>query len=126
MVRIFTIFGATLGFLAVALGAFGAHALKAHFSAYPNLEATFETAVKYHFYHALAILFVAWASTQWSGPLVTWAGYLLLIGILIFSGSLYLLVLTNTPWLGAITPIGGVAMLAGWLCLVLAAWRGLA
>ena len=123
MDRFFVIFGAVFGFLAVATGAFGAHALKAHFASFPNLEATFETAVRYHFYHAIALLFVGWAITQWPGSLTNWAGYCFIAGILIFSGSLYTLVLTNMRWLGAITPIGGVAFLSGWVCLALAAWR---
>ncbi|MEM7034247.1 MAG: DUF423 domain-containing protein, partial [Chloroflexota bacterium] len=98
MDRIFTIIGAIYGLLAVGTGAFGAHALKAHFAAFPGLEATFETAVRYHFYHALGLLFIAWASTQWPSTWIHWAGYLFAIGILIFSGSLYILVLTNTRW----------------------------
>ncbi len=123
MDRIFVTLGASLGFLAVATGAFGAHALSDYFANFPDLKPTYQTAVTYHFYHALAILAVAWATTRWPSRLIIWAGYLLAIGVLVFSGSLYLLVLTNTRWLGAITPIGGVAFLAGWLCLGLGAWR---
>jgi uncharacterized membrane protein YgdD (TMEM256/DUF423 family) len=103
--------------LAVMLGAFGAHGLEAMVT--PERLGTFETGVRYHMYHALALLFAAWASTQWPGRRITWAAYLFLAGILIFSGSLYVLVLTDTPWLGAVTPLGGLAFIAGW---VLLAW----
>ena len=118
------IVGAGLGFLSVSLGAFGAHALSGHFETYPDLEATYQTAVEYQFYHALALLFIAWAVGRWPGRLLVWAGYLIGLGVLVFSGSLYLLVLTNIRWLGAITPIGGVAFLAGWACLGWGIWRG--
>ena len=85
--------------------------------------AVFETAVRYQMYHALALLAVAWAAQRWPGGLTQWAGWLLVAGILIFSGSLYVLVLTGPRWMGAITPIGGVALIAGWACLLLAAVR---
>jgi uncharacterized membrane protein YgdD (TMEM256/DUF423 family) len=125
MERIFTILGSAVMLLGVAAGAFGAHALRAHFGRFPDLAPIYETAVRYHLIHGLALFAVAWAAGRWPGSaLVNWSGYLLAAGILIFSGSLYLLALTNTRWLGAITPIGGVAFLAGWLCLLLAAWRG--
>jgi uncharacterized membrane protein YgdD (TMEM256/DUF423 family) len=124
MKKRFVILGACAGFLAVALGAFGAHALSGHFETYPDLESTYQTAVEYQFYHALAILVVAWAGERWPGRVVAWAGYLFGLGALIFSGSLYLLVLTNTGWWGAVTPIGGVAFLAGWVCLGWGVWRG--
>lgn len=110
-------------FLGVAAGAFGAHGLSRYFSVHSGLAATYETAVRYHLIHALALFIAAWAAQRWPGSLSTWAGYLFLAGILIFSGSLYLLVFTRTRWLGAITPIGGVAFLAGWLCLFITAWR---
>lgn len=108
----------------VGIGAFGAHGLASYFEKYPDLAGTFDTAVRYHLLHGLALLAIAWASTQWPGSQTTWSGYLIFAGILIFSGSLYLLVITQKSWLGAITPIGGVAFLAGWLLLALAAWRG--
>jgi uncharacterized membrane protein YgdD (TMEM256/DUF423 family) len=123
MERTFVILGASLMFLAVAAGAFGAHGLRGYFEQYPNLEATFDTAVRYHIVHALALLVIAWAVTRWPAALTNWAGYLFLGGIIIFSGSLYLLVFTRARWWGAITPVGGVAFLAGWICLLLAAWR---
>lgn len=106
-----------LGMLAVGIGAFGAHGLE------PTLEAngrteTFETAVKYHFYHALAILALAiWLQIQPQHTFLKSVMGLLVLGILIFSGSLYVLSLTGINWMGAITPIGGVAFLAGWFWL---------
>ena len=100
-------------FLGVALGAFGAHGLQAHFNENPRLGENFATAVRYHMIHALALFAIAWASTQWPGALMHWAGYLLIIGLFIFSGSLYILSLTGKTWLGAITPIGGVAFFGG-------------
>ncbi len=110
--------------LGVAAGAFGAHSLADYFAEHPDLEATYLTAVRYQLIHGLALLAVAWAASQWPGSLVNWAGFLLVAGVVIFSGSLYLLVMTDTPWLGAITPIGGVAFLAGWVLLIVVAWRG--
>ncbi|KAA3660918.1 MAG: DUF423 domain-containing protein [Chloroflexi bacterium] len=123
MDKVFTIIGSALMMVGVGAGAFGAHGLSTYFERFPNLEGTFETAVRYHIYHAIGILFMAWAVTKWPGALTSWAGYLLFAGVLIFSGSLYLLVLTRQGWLGAITPIGGVAFIAGWTCLLIAAWR---
>ncbi|MEX2582910.1 MAG: DUF423 domain-containing protein [Gemmatimonadota bacterium] len=121
MVRTFWILGALLAFLAVAAGAFGAHALRERVAA--DLLPVFETGARYHMYHALALFAVAWASNQWPSALTSAAGWLFVLGIVIFSGSLYVLALTGIRWLGAITPLGGVAFLAGWLCLALAAWR---
>lgn len=121
MTRLFVALGAISAALAVAAGAFGAHALRARLSA-PDL-ATFETAARYQMYHALALLAVAWAAQRWPGPLPLWAGWSFVAGTVIFCGSLYLLVLTGPRWLGAIAPIGGVAFLAGWACLAFAAVR---
>mgnify|MGYP001797187987 CR=1 FL=1 len=123
MEKTFVIFSALLMFIGVGAGAFGAHGLSSYFEQYPNLKETYETAVRYHLIHGVALLGVAWAASQWPGGLTTWAGYLLLFGVGIFSGCLYLLVASRTSGLGAITPIGGVAFLAGWACLLLAAWR---
>jgi uncharacterized membrane protein YgdD (TMEM256/DUF423 family) len=119
MDRVFFSLGAVSGFLAVAAGAFGAHALRARLPA--DLLAVFETGARYQMYHALALLAVAWAAGRWTGPLVAWAGWLFVAGTVLFSGSLYVLALTGVRWLGAITPLGGVCFLAGWLCLGLAA-----
>ncbi len=122
MVRFFFIAGAGLAGLAVILGAFGAHTLQERVA--PERLAVFETGVRYHMYHALALFAAAWAWSQWPIWQVTWSGYLFLAGILIFSGSLYLLVLTDTPWLGAVTPLGGLAFIAGWIFLGWAAFSG--
>lgn len=124
MDRTFFIAGSIIMLLGVAAGAFGAHGLERYFVEHPDLRPTYLTAVRYQLIHGLALLAVAWAATNWPGALVNWAGYAFIAGVIIFSGSLYLLVLTDTSWLGAITPIGGAAMLAGWLLLIVAAWRG--
>jgi uncharacterized membrane protein YgdD (TMEM256/DUF423 family) len=106
---------AVLGFLAVALGAFGAHGLKQVLSQH-GTTATWETAVFYHFIHAVMLFVLALRKPVPSGP---WLGFF--SGVLIFSGSLYLLAVTNVKWLGAVTPIGGVSFLAGWLWLAVTA-----
>ncbi|MCA9993060.1 MAG: DUF423 domain-containing protein [Ardenticatenaceae bacterium] len=124
MEKSFVILGSVFMFLGVGAGAFGAHGLAPYFARYPELESVYETAVRYHVYHGLALLAAAWVAEKWPGALAHWAGYLFVAGILIFAGSLYLLVFTRLRWLGAITPLGGAAFLAGWLCLALAAWRG--
>ena len=113
--------GAIAAALGVALGAFGAHGLKARVT--PDLLAIYETGVRYHLVHALGLLAVGWAADRWPGTWATLAGWLFLAGILVFSGSLYLLALTGVRWLGAITPLGGLAFIAGWLSLALAAIR---
>lgn len=118
--RLFTTFGATLGAVGIAAGAFGAHGLKARLT--PEMLAVFETGVRYHLVHALALLAVAWASTRWESPVIRTAGWLFVAGILLFSGSLYAMCLTGVRMLGAITPIGGVAFIAGWLLLAWGAW----
>ena len=82
--KLFVVIGSVLMMIGVGAGAFGAHGLSSYFSRYPNLEGTYETAVRYHIYHALGILFVAWAATQWPGNLTTWAGYLMLAGVIVF------------------------------------------
>jgi uncharacterized membrane protein YgdD (TMEM256/DUF423 family) len=119
MERMFFGLGAISAFIAVGAGAFGAHALRARLS--PEYLAVFETAARYQMYHALALLGVAWTITRWPGAFAGWAGWLFLIGTVLFSGSLYALALTGTRWLGAITPLGGIAFLAGWICLALSA-----
>ncbi len=114
--------GALSGGLGVALGAFGAHALRARLT--PDALATFETGVRYQMYHALALLAVTYIVTRWAGSaLPSLAGWLFVAGILLFSGSLYLLALTGVRWLGAVTPFGGLAFIAGWACLFIAALR---
>lgn len=121
MQRIFFVLGASFGLLAVVVGAFGAHALKERLFA--QTIATFEIAVRYQMYHALGLIGVAWASSQWSSQLIVIAGWLFVAGIVIFSGSLYILALSGIRWLGAITPIGGLAFIVGWVCLLWAAIR---
>lgn len=121
MDRLFFTLGSLSGFLAVALGAFGAHALKTRLDA--NLLAVFEVGVRYQLTHALALLAVAWAQTRWPGGVLNASGWLFVVGTVLFSGSLYAMSLTGARWLGAITPIGGLAWLAAWLCLAWAAWR---
>lgn len=122
MARLFLTLAAVSGFLAVAFGAFGAHGLRERLT--PDMLAIFEVGVRYQMYHALALLGVALALERWpSGPLAI-AGWSFVIGTLIFSGSLYVLTLTGIRWLGAITPIGGVAFLVGWGALAWAAWSG--
>ncbi len=123
MEKTFVVIGSTLMILGVAAGAFGAHGLSSYFARFPELEGTFETAVRYHVYHAFGILFIALAVDKWPVALTNWAGYWLFAGVMLFSGSLYLLVFTRVRILGAITPLGGVAFIAGWACLLLAAWR---
>jgi uncharacterized membrane protein YgdD (TMEM256/DUF423 family) len=113
--------GAVSGFIAVAAGAFGAHALKRSLS--PESIQIFETGARYQMYHALALLATAWIVSQWPGATALWAGRLFIVGTILFSGSLYLLALTGITWLGAITPLGGLAFLAGWICLALASRR---
>ena len=113
--------GAASALISVGAGAFGAHALRTRLS--PELLAAFETGARYQMYHALGLFAAAWAVTRWPGPWPIRAGWLFVAGTLLFSGSLYALALSGVRWLGAVTPFGGVAFLAGWACLVLAARR---
>jgi uncharacterized membrane protein YgdD (TMEM256/DUF423 family) len=113
--RLLYIGAAAAGFLGVALGAFAAHALKATLP--PDMLAVFETGVRYQMYHAFALFAAAWGFSRWQTRAFTIAGGLFAAGIVIFSGSLYLLAFTGLRWLGAVTPLGGLAFLAGWLCL---------
>lgn len=99
----------------MALGAFAAHGLKATLA--PEMLAVFETGVRYQMYHAFALFASAWGWSRWQARAFVIGGILFVAGIVVFSGSLYLLALTGTRWLGAITPLGGLAFLAGWLCL---------
>lgn len=124
MERLLIIGAAAAGFLGVALGAFGAHALRTRLS--PEMLAIFETGVRYQMYHALAALAAAGALARWPRRVFGVAGGLFLAGIVVFSGSLYLLAITGLRWLGAITPVGGVAFLAGWACMAAGAWRATA
>ena len=120
--RTFFVIGAVFGALGVAAGAFGAHALKARLV--PEMLAVFETGVRYQLVHALGLLAVGWAAGRWTSCAVQAAGWLFVVGVCLFSGSLYVLCLTGIRGFGAITPIGGVAFIAGWLLLAWGAWRG--
>lgn len=121
MERMFFGLGALFALLGVALGAFGAHALRATLS--PADLATFETGVRYQMYHAFGLVVAAWATSRWAGTPVTVAGWLFVVGIVVFSGSLYTLVLTGQRWLGAVTPLGGLCFLLGWALLAWSAFR---
>jgi len=119
MDKTFLLLGAIAAFLAVILGAFGAHALRGRLS--PEMLAVFQTGVQYHVYHALALILVSAIMGRMSGWLIQTAGWCFVAGIVLFSGSLYLLAATGVTVLGAITPIGGLAFLIGWACLAFAA-----
>lgn len=122
MEKLFFIAGAVSAFIGVAAGAFGAHALKSRLGA--DLMAVFEVGVRYQMYHAFALIATAWAISRWPGSAASAAGVLFIIGTVLFSGSLYLLSLTGVRWLGAITPLGGLAWLVAWACLVWAVAKG--
>jgi len=117
--KLFLAAGGLAALAAVALGAFGAHALKTRVSA--EMLAVWHTGVEYHAYHALGLLAVGWVAAQLpESMLLKWSGWLMLAGIVLFSGSLYALALSGERWLGAIAPIGGVAFLAAWGLFVVA------
>lgn len=115
------IFAALSGFIAVSLGAFGAHALKASLSDYHL--GIYQTAVSYQFYHTSALLFIALLHASLSSRWLTWAGVSMAAGVTVFSGSLYVLALTQQSWLGMLTPVGGLLLLIGWLLLALTGYQ---
>ncbi len=119
MNRTFAIIGALSAAVSVAAGAFGAHALRERVE--PRLLEVFQTGAQYQMYHALALLVVGLVAGRWPSTLATTAGWLFVAGTLFFSGSLYAMTFTGVRALGAITPIGGVCFIAGWVCLALAA-----
>jgi uncharacterized membrane protein YgdD (TMEM256/DUF423 family) len=120
--KTFLIIGALACLLAVLLGAFGAHALRARLT--PDMLAVYQTGVQYHFWHALGLLGIALALAHFPAAQgLKWAGWLMLAGILIFSGSLYLLATSGARWLGAITPVGGAAFIAAWAMFAYAILR---
>jgi uncharacterized membrane protein YgdD (TMEM256/DUF423 family) len=121
MERLFFALGALSAFIGVASGAFGAHGLKSRLDA--DMLMVFETAVRYQMYHAFALIAVSWAYIRWPSTVMVASGWLFVVGTLLFSGSLYVLSLTGVRWFGAITPLGGLAFLAGWLCLAWGRWR---
>jgi len=111
-----------LGAVGVALGAFGAHGLSAYFAANPGTEDTFCTGLQYHLVHAVALIGAAWAAAHVPSRWTRLAGWLFIAGIVLFSGSLYLLSLFGLRFMGAVAPLGGAALIAGWLSLALAGW----
>lgn len=119
--RLLVIIGALILMTGVGAGAFGAHALKRLLS--PEMLAIWQTAVLYQLIHGLGLLAIAALSTRYNTPAMSYAGVFMLAGVLIFSGSLYVLVLSNIRWLGAITPIGGACFIVSWALLAWAAWR---
>lgn len=122
MAKLFITLASLSGMFAVIFGAFGAHALKGKLD--DQAIKIFETAVQYHFYHSFALLMVGViALSQPQTVLLKSSGWLFVVGILVFSGSLYLLSLTGVRWLGAITPLGGLALIAGWACLAATSWK---
>ena len=119
--KVFFSFGSASGFFSVCAGAFGAHALKAKLS--QEMLAVFETGVRYQLAHALVLLILPWALSRFHPVLVRRAGWFFMAGSVIFSGSLYLLVLTGVRIWGAVTPAGGLMLLAGWFLLFLSSLR---
>lgn len=113
--------GAALAGLGVLLGAFGAHGLRERIA--PDLLAVYDTGIRYHLIHALGLLAVSWAVARWPNPWVGAAGWLFAAGIVVFSGSLYLLAVTGARWLGAVTPLGGLCFLIGWAALTVGVLR---
>ena len=115
------LFGAIFMALAVLLGAFGAHALKKVLS--PDMLAVYKTGVEYQFYHSLGLLLIGLIGFQIDSKWLRWSGILLVAGIILFSGSLYALSISGIKVFGAITPIGGLSFVAGWVCLAIAVWK---
>ena len=121
MERVFLIIGALSACIGVAAGAFAAHGLKSRMSI--EMLSIFEVGVRYQMYHAFALFVTTWVLSKWPSLLITAGGWLFVVGTLLFSGSLYLLCVSGIRWLGAITPFGGLAFLAGWICIAWGVWR---
>ena len=121
MSKTFFLIACVFSFLGVALGAFGAHALKQKLT--PDMLQVFEVGVRYQMYHAFALFIVAWELHSWNLSSAAAAGWWFIAGIFLFSGSLYALALSGVSWLGAITPLGGLSFLIGWLWLAWSAWK---
>lgn len=116
---LFLVSGCLNAGLAVVLGAFGAHALKTRLST--EMMAIYQTGIQYHFYHAIGLIMIGVIALYLpQSALLKWSGYTMFLGIILFSGSLYILSLTGIKWLGAITPLGGTAFIASWLMLATA------
>lgn len=122
MERWFAVIGAVLGLTGVALGAFGAHLLEGRID--ERSQEVYEIGVRYQMYHALALFAVAWVISRWPDGGAVGAGWAMVVGTVIFSGSLYALAGTGYRWFGAITPIGGIALLVGWALLAWSLLRG--
>jgi uncharacterized membrane protein YgdD (TMEM256/DUF423 family) len=122
MAKWFVIIGATSGFLSVVFGAFGSHGLSDKLS--EHFMQIYQTGVQYQMYHSLSLLLIGILATQWpNSTKLRWSAYLMIVGIILFSGSLYALSLTGITWLGVITPLGGIAFLLGWFLLGLATYQ---
>ena len=121
MSKTILLIGSALLVLAVIIGAFGAHALKTKLT--DDFMQVYRTGVEYHFYHALGLLLIGILAFQMPSSLINWSAVCLTAGIILFSGSLYLLAVTGIKWLGAITPLGGLSFIAGWVLLFLAVWK---
>ena len=118
MAKFYLVLGSINALLVVLIGAFGAHGLKAKLTV-ENM-AIYQTAVQYHFYHAVGLILVGLIATQFSSPpYLRWSAWLMMMGIILFSGSLYALSITNIRWLGMITPFGGMAFILAWLLLTI-------
>ena len=120
MDRVFFAVGCLSAAVAVTLGAFGAHGLRGRLV--PDMLTAFEIGVRYQMYHALALVAVGLALPRWPTPAMALAGWLFIAGTLVFSGTLYALALSGHRWLGAVTPLGGAALIAGWIVLAWAVW----
>jgi uncharacterized membrane protein YgdD (TMEM256/DUF423 family) len=121
MERLFFVFGSLSALVGVGAGAFGAHGLKGRLD--PEMLSIFEVGVRYQMYHAFALIAAAWSQAKWPSKLVRIGGWMFVVGTVIFSGSLYMLSMTDEKWLGVITPFGGLAFMAGWACIAWAAWK---
>ncbi|MBW2489472.1 MAG: DUF423 domain-containing protein [Deltaproteobacteria bacterium] len=121
MERLFRVFGTLSALVSVGAGAFGAHGLKGRLD--PEMLSIFEVGARYQMYHAFALIAAAWLQTKWPSKLLTIGGWMFVAGTILFSGSLYMLSMTDEKWLGMITPFGGLAFMAGWACLAWAAWK---
>jgi uncharacterized membrane protein YgdD (TMEM256/DUF423 family) len=123
MAKTFFIFGCVFSFLGVAFGAFGAHALKQKLS--PEMLQVFDVGVRYQMYHAFALFVVVWVLHSWNITGAAASGWWFIAGIVLFSGSLYALALSDIMWLGAVTPLGGLSFLIGWLWLAWSVWKSI-
>ena len=121
MDRLFFIVGSLFGLIGVTLGAMGAHLLKGHLDAHQL--SVFEVGVRYQMYHAFALFAVAWAFTKWPGKGLVVSGWLFITGTILFSGALYIVSLSSLKWLGMVAPLGGLALITGWLCLAWSVWK---